>query len=134
MAVPLFPLSPRFHWAVLWLAIKMKCGANSSAPVWCPLNCFATGEHASDGTTRECVCPDFLFLFGMLRLRHAEICVCAVSTCGLTPTPVWEKSNWPRGCACPSSPLFFLHLLSFTMLPGPIVQFKPGTAKKKSFS
>lgn len=96
---------PRFHWAVFMVGYKDEMwGPTLQHQCGAPVNCFATGEHASDGTTRECVRPDFFFnsCSGTLRLRHAEVCVCAASTCGLTPTAVWEKSNWPPGGLCMS--------------------------------
>lgn len=40
VAVPLFPFSPHFHWAILWPAIKMKCGGQffgrTVVPCWLP--------------------------------------------------------------------------------------------------
>lgn len=100
--------------------LQHDCGAPSTAPP--PANMPVMGQ------------PGSVLAFGAFRLRHTEICVSALPPCGRTSTPVWEDSDWPRACACTSSPLFLLHLLSFTTLPGPIVLFKPETAKKKGAS
>lgn len=79
-------------------------GANSSAALWCPADCPATREHASDGTRSDCVGLDLHSVWTLRAEANRDLRLCVIHLCSDLNASHIKQQSAPGGADAPVLP------------------------------